>query len=122
MNRITLADREHFSRIVVICQTRKFNLKELFQYELANIPLSIATSDGTLWKTQKVSLLQEIQELVSVKTTYALQIADKSKTCGFFNLMALIQSTGKFARTCNTFGEYESKLFEISLPKSLSVV
>ena len=36
--------------------------------------------------------------------------------------MALIQSTGKFATACNTFGEYELKLFEIRLTKSLSVV
>ena len=68
-NRVTIADRELFSRLVVIAQIRKFILKELFQYELANIPLSIATSDGSLRKTQNASLLQEIEELSSEGNT-----------------------------------------------------
>ena len=69
-NRVTISDRELFSRLVVIVQTRKFNLKELLQHELANIPLSIATSDGSLRKTQNASLLQEIEELSSEGNTH----------------------------------------------------
>ena len=36
--------------------------------------------------------------------------------------MALVQRTGKLARTCNTFGEYGSKLFEVILSNSKSVL
>ena len=57
-----------------------------------------------------------------VKATQTIMITDKNKACVCFDLMALIQSTEKLARTCNTFGEYGLKLLEIILAKSASVL
>lgn len=55
-------DRELFSRIIVIAQSRKFDLPDLFTHELTNIPLAIASTDGCIRKTDKSVLLKLLEE------------------------------------------------------------
>ena len=53
------ADRDLFSRLAVIARRREKDLENIFTYELASVPLSLARLDGSLNKTAKSKLLQE---------------------------------------------------------------
>ena len=93
-----------------------FDLKTLFTYELANIPLAIATSDGILRKTQKSTLLHLIEQPVQETRN----ITKKFCECVIFDMMALIQSTTSVANHSASFGEYSEKLFVCILEKAIS--
>ena len=54
------ADRELFCRLVVITRRREIDLENIFTYDLASVPLSLAKLDGSLNKTAKSKLLQEL--------------------------------------------------------------
>ena len=46
------ADRDLFSRLVVIARRREIDLENIFTYELASVPLSLARLHGSLNKTR----------------------------------------------------------------------
>ena len=55
------ADRDLFSRLAVIARRREIDLEKIFTDELASVPLSLARFDGSLNKTAKSKLLQELE-------------------------------------------------------------
>ena len=52
------ADRNLFSRLLVIAQTRDMDLREVFKHSLGPLPWSLSSTDGTLGKTDKSKLLE----------------------------------------------------------------
>ena len=50
-------DRQIFIKLAVIGQSRDVNISELLRYELAPVPLSIFSLNGSLRKTQKSTIL-----------------------------------------------------------------
>lgn len=50
-------DRRLFARLLVISQSRSVNLKEILTYSLGNISSPLASTDGSLAKTNKAALL-----------------------------------------------------------------
>ena len=55
------ASTDIFSKIAIIAQTRLIDLQPLFSYPVGTIPLSLAQPDGTLNKTNKVTLLHKLE-------------------------------------------------------------
>ena len=48
-------DGKIFSKLIVVSQTRDFDLKKLFEYKLSNVPLALFNPDGSMRKCTKVS-------------------------------------------------------------------
>ena len=59
-NVIIRADRNLFARLLVIGQSRQMDLKDLLTHELGPLPWSLASSDGSLAKTNKAILSKEL--------------------------------------------------------------
>ena len=51
-----------FTRLLVVAQGRNMNIKEVFKYELSHVPLSLASSDGSLCKTTKSKLSHVLEK------------------------------------------------------------
>ena len=62
------ADRELFSRILVVANTRNVNLRDVFLHELSSVPYSIAHIDGTLRKVAKSTLLAELEKKIATRS------------------------------------------------------
>lgn len=58
------ADRDLFARLLVIAQTRDIDLQEVFKHSLGPLPWSLASTDGTLGKTDKSKLLEPLTNAV----------------------------------------------------------
>ena len=56
------AQGQIFGKIVVIQQTRKLDLKQIFYYPLGPVPWSLGTSTGELVKTSKSTLMHELEK------------------------------------------------------------
>ena len=54
------AGKDLFARISLIAQKRSIDLKPVFQFPLGPLPWSLAEPIGTLKKTSKVSLLEDM--------------------------------------------------------------
>ena len=54
-------DRALFGSLIVISQQRKFDLQELFSYELASVPMALTNSDGSLSKTNKAQVMHVLK-------------------------------------------------------------
>ena len=61
-NVILRADRNLFARLLVIGQSRQMDLRELLTHELGLFPWSLATSDGSLAKTNKAALSKLVED------------------------------------------------------------
>ena len=60
---ITLKNtKDLFSKVAIIGQKRNVDLKQLFSFPLAYLPLTLAESDGSLKKTAKFQLLHKIED------------------------------------------------------------
>ena len=53
-------------RLLVIGQSRKINLRDLFTHELGPVPCSLATYDGSLAKTNKSALAKLLEDGVEI--------------------------------------------------------
>ena len=60
-NVIVRADRNLFARLLVIGQSRQMDLKDLLMQELGPLPWSLASSYGSLAKTNKAILSKELE-------------------------------------------------------------
>lgn len=107
-------DRELFSRLVIVAQTRKFDLQELFTYELTNVPLAIATTDGCMRKTDKSVLMKVLED----DTTPVDRFENTEKLCVIFDLMAVIQASATLASTSTSFCEYAKSLLRTLLSRA----
>ena len=57
-------DRNLLARLIVMGRHRKTNLQELLSYSLDPLPLSLADSQGSLVKTNKVKLIHALESLL----------------------------------------------------------
>lgn len=89
-----------FARLLSVSRTRYIDLKEVLQYELTSLPLSLFHMDGTMRKTVKCNLLKELElESVSVQS-----ISDSVTTsCSAIDFMVLVQSISN--SSLKTFGD-----------------
>lgn len=60
---ILKADKNLFSVMTLVAQSRQLNMKEVFSYPLGPIPWSLSTADGSLRKTSKAVLSKELEKL-----------------------------------------------------------
>ena len=68
-NFIIRADRNLFARLLVIGQSRQMDLKDLLSHELGPLPWSLASSDGSLAKTNKAILSKLLENGVECLPT-----------------------------------------------------
>ena len=103
------ADRDLFSRLVVIARRREVGLENIFTYELASVPLSLARLDGSFNKTAKSKLLQELERHGS---NYPSLPPEEKLTSWIIDGMALSQMLGHGKAA--TFGELASKILNVA--------
>ena len=96
------ADRGLFGRLLVMAQSRTFDLKLLFEHELGRIPWSLGNANGTLVSTAKSKLLQAIEKNVQPLSDVPVDAAV------MVDAMALLQA---FSKVPKTFGELSQQVF-----------
>lgn len=96
------ADRNLFSHIILVAESRKVNMKEVLAHPLGPLPWSLANADGTLRKTNKAALARELEKTVSA----ANEIPTPSAT--IIDGMALVQ---KLNGSNKTFGQVAELAF-----------
>ena len=103
-------DRDLFARLVIIVKSREVDIRNLFQYELTTVPLSLSKLDGSLNKSPKSLLLAEFEKNAEVLPDLP---RDEASSTWIVDGMALIQMVrgGK----AKTFGELAQVLFQIIL-------
>ena len=113
------ADRDLFSRLVVIARRREIDLENIFTYELASVPLSLARLDGPLNKTAKSKLLQELE---CHGSNYPSLPPEEKLTSWIIDGMVLLQILGHGKAA--TFVELASNIFDVvrQLFNTLSVL
>ena len=103
------ATRNLFGQIAIIMQKRDLDLKEVFKYPLGPFPWALAGVMGDLKKTNKATLLNEVEKftepLDSLPDGYA----------SIFDGMAIVQ---KARATGLTFGELAHQMFQSILSSS----
>ena len=63
------ADRSLFARLIVMAQSRSFNMRDVLSYSLGPLPKSITLADGPLVNTSKAKLLQFLEkDMLSLDT------------------------------------------------------
>jgi len=80
------ADRNLFARLLVIGQSRKIDLKDLLSHELGPIPWSLATTDGSIAKTNKSVLPKLLEDGVE-----ALNVLPDNSSTFVIDAMAFMQ-------------------------------
>ena len=83
---ILKADRDIFARMIVIAQSRKLDLREVFKHTLGPVPWPLSNADGSFTKTAKVKLVDTIEKDVDPLP----QTPDGS--AWIIDLMAVLQS------------------------------
>ena len=102
-------DRKIFSKLIVVLQTRDFDLKKLFEYELSNVPLALFNPDGSMRKYTKSELLNEIEGSLSVEELD--DIDDLSAL--IIDFMALLRMVCTDTTKCRSFGELSDTLLNM---------
>ena len=97
--------RTIISRLLIVSQSRKINLREILCYSLSPVSFPLSTSDGTLAKTNKSSLLHAIEAQVGL-----CRVDDiPSNATLIIDGMALIQALHNIP---STFGELANAIFD----------
>ena len=96
------ADKNIFGMMTVISQSRSLDMKEVLSHPLGPIPWSLATSDGTLRKTNKAVLSNNLEK----ESTPSENIPDNS-AC-IIDAMSLVQ---KIKGNHKTFKDVAETLF-----------
>ena len=60
---ILKADKNLFSVMTIVAQSRRLGMREVFSHPLGPVPWSLSTADGSLRKTSKASLSKELEQL-----------------------------------------------------------
>ncbi|XP_056105946.1 uncharacterized protein LOC130084505 [Rhinichthys klamathensis goyatoka] len=102
---ILRADKKLFSRLLVIGQSRKIDLREILSYSLGTVSYPLASADGSLAKTNKSALM----DLLETKGGDCL--VDEVPTDGaiLFDGMAVIQAIRSIP---STFGELADTILQ----------
>ena len=104
-------DRQIFSKLTVIGQSRDANISELSQYELAPVPSSIFNLDGSLRKTQRSTILKWIEKELSVPD---LPVSNEP-TLAAIDLMMRFRMVCTDTLECQTSGALSDDLLNIIL-------
>ena len=104
------ADRNLFARLVIIAKSRDVDLRNLFQYELTAVPLSLSKLNGSLNRSPKSLLLTELEKNAEVLPD--LPRAEVSSTWIVDGMVVIQMVRGGKAKT---FGELAQVLFQIIL-------
>ena len=89
-NVILRANRDLFARLLVIAQSRQMDLRHLLTHELGLFPWSLATSDGSLAKTNKAALSKLLEDGVEGLTSLP-----PDTTCVIIDAMAMLQMVAR---------------------------
>ena len=106
---IILADKNLFGMMTVISQTRNHDMKEVLSHPFSPILWSLASSDGTLRKTNKAVLSNTIEQLSSPAEDIP------NNTAYIINAMSLFQ---KIKGNHKTFKDIQEALFERIMAQS----
>ena len=96
------ADKNLFGMMAVISHSRNLDMKEVLSHPLGSIPWSLATADGTLRKTNKAVLSNNLEK----ESTPSEEIPENS-SC-IIDAMSLVQ---KIKGKQKTFKEVAETLF-----------
>ena len=83
-------DRKVFQRLAVIAMSRSAVLRDILTYEQKPVTLSLEKPNGSMNKTAKSKLMQELEVDTSVND---ISTARTESSCFVTDLMALVQST-----------------------------
>ena len=62
------ADRNQFSHMILVAESRKVNMRDVLAHPLDPLPWELANADGILRKTNKAALSRELEKNVSNRT------------------------------------------------------
>lgn len=96
------ADRNLFSHMILVAESRQVNMKDVLAHPLGPLPWALANTDGTLRKTNKAVLARELEKNVSA----AEEIPTPSAT--IIDGMGLVQ---KLNGSNKTFGQVAELAF-----------
>ena len=105
------ADKNLFGMMAVISYSRNLDMKEVLSHPLGSIPWSLATADGTLRKTNKAVLSNNLEK----KSTPSEEIPENS-SC-IIDAMSLVQ---KIKGKQKTFKEVAETLFRKAMSEKVS--
>ena len=108
------AQRNLFGQLLVLSQEHNIDLQKVLQYPLTPTPWSLASSDGSLLKTNKATLMHKLTPENSLMFE---DYAKKNNTVYIVDGNALIQALTAIP---STFGEIATHTFS-SLPQSACV-
>ena len=112
------AQRNLFSQLLVLSQEHNIDLQKVLQYPLTPTPWSLASSDGSLLKTNKATFMHKLTPENSLMfEDYAKKKKKKNNTVYIVDGNALIQA---LIAIPSTFGEIATHTFS-SLPQSACV-
>ena len=104
-------NRQIFSKLTVISQSRELDVWNLFQHELAPVPLTLFNLDGSMKKTQKsksFTWLENGHATVDLPISTAL-------TLGVVDLMILLWMVCTDSASCKTFRELSDQVLNVIL-------
>ena len=64
-NVVLKADRNLFSQMILVAESRSVNMKDVLVHPLGPLPWALANADGFLGKTNKTALARELEKNVS---------------------------------------------------------
>ena len=105
------ADKNLFGMMAVISYSRNLDMKEVLSHPLGSIPWSLATADGTLRKTNKAVLSNNLEK----ESTPSEEIPENS-SC-IIDAMSLVQ---KIKGKQKTFKEVAETLFRKAMSEKVS--
>ena len=85
---IRRADRNLFTRLIVVAQMRSFDMRRVLSFPLGLLPLSLAKPDGSLVTTSKAKLLHHLEEMAA-PCVYA---QNRSTVAWIVDAMAMLQA------------------------------
>ena len=98
------ADRNLFGHIIVVAQTRKLEMKTVLSYPLGPIPWALTNADGSLRKTDKAKLLNDIAQNIPVVEVFT------EKSACIVDGMSIVQ---KLDGNQKTFGDIAKTVLKI---------
>ena len=102
-------DRKIFSKLIVVSQTRDFDLQKLLEFELSSVPLALFNPDGSMRKYTKSELLKEIESGLAVEE---IDIVPGSSAV-IIDFMVLVRMVCTDTSKCKTIGELSENLLSI---------
>ena len=103
------ADKNVFSMMTIVAQTRQLDMKKVFSYPLGPVPWALATSSGSMRKTNKALLAQALEKMSTPVETLSGNIV------AIVDAMSIVH---KVKGNQKTFGELSKEIFNKILAES----